>query len=179
MFCAAMQAAAFVEHDPRKLVEIGLSQIPSQCRLALAVRECLGWIDACEDWESCMARLEARHARMSPVHTINNALVCVIALIYGRMDTRLSTTISVMAGLDTDCNGATVGSIVGAAAGRAGFDAGLAAPLNDRVKPSMIGFSDTTMRELAERHLAVWKRVDAYASERAGAKVPRSSGAHA
>jgi len=166
MFCAAMQAAAFVEHDPRKLVEIGLSQIPEECRLALATRECLGWIDECDDWESCMDRLEARYAEMSPVHTINNALVCVISLIYGRMDTRLSTTISVMAGLDTDCNGATVGSIVGAASGRARFDAEFAAPLRDRVMPSMIGFSDTTMRELAERHLAVWKRVDAYASER-------------
>ncbi|MBW2241606.1 MAG: ADP-ribosylglycohydrolase family protein [Deltaproteobacteria bacterium] len=167
MFCSAMQAAAFVEHDPRRLVEIGLSQIPGECRLALAVRECLGWIDQCNDWESCMERLEARYSEMSPVHTINNALICVISLVYGRMDTRLSTTISVMAGLDTDCNGATVGSIVGAASGRTRFNAEFAAPLNDRVRPSMIGFSDTTMRELAERHLAVWKRVDAYASERA------------
>ena len=166
MFCAAMQAAAFVEHDPRKLVEIGLGQIPARCRLALGVRECLTWIDECVDWESCMDKLEARYPEMSPVHTINNALICVLSLIYGRMDTRLTTTIAVMAGLDTDCNGATVGSIVGAASGRAHFDAAFAAPLNDRVKPSMIGFSDTTMRELAERHLAVWKRVDAYHSER-------------
>jgi ADP-ribosylglycohydrolase len=168
MFCAAMQAAAFVERDPRKLVETGLGQIPAQCRLALAVRECLEWIDACEDWESCMDLLEARYPDMSPVHTINNALICVLSLIYGRMDTRLSTTIAVMAGLDTDCNGATVGSIVGAASGRAGFDAAFADPLNDRVKPAMIGFQDTTMRALAERHLAVWKRVDAYHAEREG-----------
>ncbi len=113
-----------------------------------------------------MARLEARYPDMSPVHTINNALICVLSLIYGRMDSRLATTIAVMAGLDTDCNGATVGSIVGAASGRAGFDSDFAAPLNDRVKPSMIGFSDTTMRELAGRHLAVWKRVYAYLAER-------------
>jgi hypothetical protein len=167
MLCAAMQAAAFIEHDPRRLVEIGLSQIPAECRLALAVRECLDWIEACEDWESCMERLEKRFPNMSPVHTINNALICVMSLFYGNMDTRLSTTIAVMAGLDTDCNGATVGSIVGAAAGRSRFDEGFAAPLHDRVRPSMIGFSDTTLRELAERHLGVWKRVDAYAAERA------------
>ncbi len=166
MFCAAMQAAAFVEQDPRRLVEIGLSQIPAECRLALAVRECLDWIEACDDWESCMDRLEDRFPMMSPVHTINNALICVISLFYGRMDTRLSTTIAVMAGLDTDCNGATVGSIVGAAAGRSRFDAGFAAPLNDRVRPAVVGFSDTTMCELAERHLDVWKRVDAYAAAR-------------
>jgi hypothetical protein len=75
-----------------------------------------------------------------------------------------------MAGLDTDCNGATVGSIVGAAAGRSKFDAAFAAPLQDRVKPAMIGFADTTMRELAERHLEVWKRVDAYHAEREGVR---------
>jgi hypothetical protein len=166
MFCAAMQAAAFVEHEPRKLVEIGLGQIPAECRLARGVRECLRWIDECDDWESCMEKLEERYPDMSPVHTINNALICVISLIAGNMDTRLATTIAVMSGLDTDCNGATVGSIVGAAAGRANFDAAFAAPLNDRVQPAMIGFSDTTMRELAERHLAVWKRVDAYYTER-------------
>jgi ADP-ribosylglycohydrolase len=166
MFCAAMQAAAFVEHDAKRLVEIGLSQIPAECRLARAVRECLEWIATCDDWESCMDRLEARYPQMSPVHTINNALICVIALIYGQMDTRRATTIAVMAGLDTDCNGASVGSIVGAASGRARFHDAFAAPLNDRVKPSMIGFADTSMRELAERHLAVWKRVNEYAAER-------------
>jgi ADP-ribosylglycohydrolase len=132
------------------------------------VGECLGWIDECEDWESCMERLEARYPEMSPVHTINNALICVLSLIYGRMDTRMATTIAVMAGLDTDCNGATVGSIVGAASGRARFDDAFAAPLNDRVKPAMIGFADTTMLELAERHLAVWKKVDMYHKERLG-----------
>jgi len=163
MFCAAMQAAAFVEHDPRRLVEIGLGQIPGECRLAEGVRECLVWIEDCADWEACMERLEDRYAGMSPVHTINNALICILSLFYGEMDTRRSTTIAVMAGLDTDCNGATVGSMVGAAAGRSAFDESFAAPLGDRVKPAMIGFSDTTMRELAERHLAVWKRVDEYA----------------
>jgi ADP-ribosylglycohydrolase len=167
MFCAAMQAAAFVEHDPKKLVDIGLTQIPAECRLALAVRECRTWIDECSDWEAWMDHLEARYPRMSPVHTINNALICVMSLFYGRMDSRLSPTIAVMAGLDTDCNGATVGSIVGAAAGRSAFDESFAAPLNDLVKPAMIGFSDTTLCELADRHLAVWKRVDEYARESA------------
>jgi hypothetical protein len=163
MFCAAMQAAAFVEDDPQKLVDIGLSQIPAECRLAEGVRECLTWIETCSDWEACMEHLEARYAELSPVHTINNALICVLALFYGQMDSRVSTTIAVMAGLDTDCNGATVGSIVGAAAGRSAFDESFAAPLNDLVKPAMIGFSDTTLSDLAERHLAVWKRVDEYA----------------
>src|SRR5262245_14389798 len=121
MMFAAMQAAAFVESDPVRLVEIGLSEIPRNCRLAQYVRESLAWLASCGDFESCMDRVEAALDGMSPVHTINNALVCVLSLFYGTMGTRDSICISVMCGHDTDCNGATVGSIVGASAGRRRF----------------------------------------------------------
>lgn len=158
MLFAAMQAAAFVEKDPRKLTEIGLSEIPRDCRLAQAVRELLTWIPQCPTWETCMDRVEARWPKMHVVHTINNALVCILGLFYGRMDTRDSQAIAVMCGLDTDCNGATVGSIVGAAAGSRAFRAELAKPLHDTIKPSIIGFQEVKMRDLAERCAAQWKR---------------------
>ena len=96
-------------------------------------------------------------SEISPVHTINNALVCVLSLFYGGMDTTDSITTSVMCALDTDCNGATVGSIVGAAAGRAGFRPELAHKLHDTIRPSMIGFQEITMSDLARRMLAQWK----------------------
>ena len=67
-----------------------------------------------------------------------------------------------MAALDTDCNGATVGSIVGAAMGRKQFNSEYADPLNDRVAVSMIGFQSCTLIELAQRHLAVWQQIDQY-----------------
>ncbi|HYE05880.1 MAG TPA: ADP-ribosylglycohydrolase family protein [Planctomycetota bacterium] len=166
MLFAAIQAAAFVEHDPRRLVEIGLSEIPRDCRLAVLIRDVLRWVDECRDWESCMARVEEACGTMSAVHTNNNAAICVLALFYGRMDTLETQAISVMCGLDTDCNGATVGSIVGAAAGRKAFRRELAAPLNDLVKPNMVGFAEVSMRALAERTAAVWAKTDAYWNER-------------
>lgn len=159
MFFAAAEAAAFVVHDPLELVRIGLGQIPERCRLARAVRECLQWTGSCPGWEEAMDRLEARFPAMSPVHAINNALVCVIALVYGKMDTRLAPTTAVMAGLDTDCNAATVGSITGAAAGRAAFDEAFAAPVGDRLRPDVIGFADLSLGDLARRHAAVWNRI--------------------
>ncbi|MFP4106285.1 MAG: ADP-ribosylglycohydrolase family protein [Phycisphaerae bacterium] len=159
MMFAAIQAAAFVERDPRKLVEIGLSEIPSECRLALATRECLQWLEQCDTWEDCMDRLDKAYAGMDPVHTINNALICVLSLFYGKTNPEESTEISVMCGLDTDCNGATVGSIVGAAAGRKAFGEHLAGQLNDTIRPNMIGFQQTKMIDLARRTATVWKRV--------------------
>lgn len=178
MLFAAIQAAAFVSHDPHTLVEIGLSEIPRDCRLARGVREVLRWVKECSDWESAMEKVEQWCASisptyrwhgednipgMNPVHTINNAMVCVLAMCYGRMDAIDAPAVAVMCGLDTDCNGATVGSITGAATGRKATPDRLAKRLNDMICPRMVGFQNVSMRQLAERTATQWKRVQEYA----------------
>ena len=94
------------------------------------------------------------------MHVVNNALVVVMSLFYGEMDTLKTPAIAVMSGLDTDCNGATVGSIIGAVAGRSRFSETLAAPLNDTIIPQVLGFQKITMLELAQRTMAVYKKVN-------------------
>jgi ADP-ribosylglycohydrolase len=174
MFCAAIQAAAFVERDPVRLVEIGLSEIPRDCRLARVVRETLAWASAEHDWERVMERIDARCAElsggrpMSAVHTINNAAICVLALVHGRGSPALGIPLSVMAGYDTDCNGATVGTVLGAGTGKAAFDWAPAARLNDTIRPSMIDFQEVTMADLARRHAVQWQRVDDWQRKRPG-----------
>lgn len=174
MFLAAMQAAAFVVDDPHELVRIGLSEIPARCRLASAVGALLAVLPELDDWESAMGWVEEHCAEispghvwdtgvptqgMNPIHTINNALVCVIGMVYGDMDAVRGPAVAVMCGLDTDCNGASVGSIVGAAAGAAGMNQGLAAQLNDTIKPAMVGFAEVRMADLAARTARQWHRL--------------------
>ena len=159
MFMAAMISAAFVENDPRRLVEIGLSEIPENCRLAQAIRQALLWIEIYPEFEAFMDKADEVYADMSPVHTINNAVICVMSIFYGKMDPDRSIAISVMAGLDTDCNGATVGSIVGAAGGRLAFGQTLSSALNDTIQPKVFGFEKTTMTELATRSLKVYENI--------------------
>lgn len=172
MLFAAIEAAAFVEHDPRELVAIGLSEIPSDCRLARVIRATVDICTRADDWEAAMSGIEALCNSMSPpvmngIHTINNAALCVMALLFGSMDTLDSVTLSVMAGLDTDCNGATVGSVVGAASGRAAFRNNLADRLHDTIRPNLIGFGAVTMTSLAHRTAVQWHRVDEWATARA------------
>ncbi|MCP4752072.1 MAG: ADP-ribosylglycohydrolase family protein [Proteobacteria bacterium] len=166
MFMAAVIAAAFVESDPVRLVEIGLSEIPKRCKLAEAVQLGLDWVKECPDFESFMEKLEAVYGSLSPVHTVNNALIVIMSLFYGEMDPDKSMCISVMAGLDTDCNGATVGSITGAVRGRRNFGGRLADPLNDTIKPQVFGFQTATMEDLTKRTLQVCKTVRDYESKR-------------
>jgi len=163
MFMAAMIAAAFVEADPKRLVAIGLSEIPRNCKLAEAVNESLEWISQCPTFEDFMQRLDDKYVEMSGVHTINNALVVVMSLFYGDMNPDQTIATSVMAGLDTDCNGATVGSIVGINSGQKNFGGVLKAPLNDTIKPLVFGFQEITMEELAQRTLKVHQKINATA----------------
>ncbi len=158
MFFAAVIAASFVESDLDKLIEIGLSKIPKNCRLAVGIRQAQEWAKTLPDYVAFMQKLQETYPTMHRVHTINNAMICIMSLYYGKMNPDASIAISVMAGLDTDCNGATVGSIVGAVNGYRNFGGILAPQLNDNVRPLMFYFQDTTMNELADRALAVIKK---------------------
>ncbi len=60
--------------------------------------------------------LKTYYRRYNWVHTNNNLAIVLIALLYGWPDYEKVVCISVMQGMDTDCNGATAGSIIGAAA---------------------------------------------------------------
>lgn len=165
MFFAAVQAAAFVVHDPRELIAIGLSEIPAASRFADVIRQTVTLCDRTSDWEAAVAGVEHLTDAMSPprmngVHTLNNAARCVVALLLAGMDTLEAPAVAVMSGADTDCNGATVGSIVGAAAGRSAFRPELADPLHDTIRPDVIGMGVVTMAELADRTRTQWHRID-------------------
>lgn len=155
MMTSAMIAAAFVEPDVCRLVEIGLSEIPQRCRLAEAVRQAMQWLDECADFESFMARHERAFGDLHPTHAVNNALIVIMALHYGEGDLDRTIATAVMAGLDTDSNGATAGSIAGARLGRKRLASTLAVRLNDRIRPHVVGYSDVSMADLAARTLAV------------------------
>ena len=161
MMFAAIIAAAFIVSDPVELVTIGLSEIPKNSKLAEACREALARAPNCEDFEAYMDWVQEHYGDLHGVHTVNNALVVIGSLIFGRNDFHQSICRSVEGGWDTDCNGATCGSIVGAAAGAAGIQSGLVAPLNDTIKPMVIGFQEITMAELAERTLKIHHAVSA------------------
>lgn len=160
MFIAAVTAAAFRTADWRELIELGLAVVPARSRLAEGIRWAMEELPGCRDFEAFMDKLDARYAGMSPVHTINNCLIVIMALYFGLPSPDRTAALAVMGGLDTDCNGATAGSIAGLIAGRAGFGGVLAERLRDQVKPLVFGFQDTTFAELARRTLAVTRRIN-------------------
>ena len=85
------------------------------------------------------------------VHTINNACIVALGLLYGGNDYGRSISIAVECGMDTDCNGATVGSVIGAIHGAQLLPDEWVGPLNNRDRSMVAGFDNSDISALAER----------------------------
>ena len=151
MFFAALLAAAFAEADLHRLIEIGLSEIPRNCRLREAVLDTVEWCDADPDWQTTWDRINAKYGHYHGVHTINNAAVVLMGLLHAKGDYEKAISIAVMGGWDTDCNGATAGAVMGTMLGAKALPAKWIAPLNDRISSIVIGYTDTKLSALAKR----------------------------
>lgn len=151
MLVAAMISASFAHDDVVEIIEVGLSEIPRWSRLAETVMNMVRWSKTNDDWQSTWERIMWAHGQYNWVHTINNAAFVLLGLLYGEGDLGKSVSISVMAGHDTDCNGATTGSITGAILGAKELPIRWLTPLNDRVRSIIAGFSDSQISILAKR----------------------------
>jgi ADP-ribosylglycohydrolase len=159
MFCAAMIAAAFVESDPMKLVEVGLARIPRNCRLAAEVRQAVALALKAPTALDLVESLERALGHYHWIHTNNNAALVAAALVFGRGDFETTVTTAVLGGWDTDCNGATAGSIVGALVGASGIPSRWSAPLNDTLYAQMPGFHPIAISECGRRSHALFNRL--------------------
>ncbi len=157
LFFAAAIAQAFVTEDPGEVIEVGLAAIPANCRLARAVEQVVEWCEGLEtgDWEWVWEQVMAFCGDMHWIHTINNAMMVVMAVLLGRGDFTRTISIAVMAGLDTDCNGATAGSVLGAMLGASKLPATWVEPLGDRLESAVSGEHSNAISELAARTVRV------------------------
>lgn len=151
MMVSAMVAAAFATDDPKEVVAAGISVIPKKSRLFEAVSNLLKWTEEFDTWRECWVLVKKNYGNYSPVHTINNALNVILAILYGGGDYTETVGIAVMEGWDTDCNGATAGSIIGAMKGPSGIPVKWTEPLGDRVESYVRGYQECRILDLASR----------------------------
>lgn len=99
------------------------------------------------------AEIHATYEGMSPVHTVNNLALVVWGLVRGADDFSVAIGDTVAAGLDTDCNGATVGALWGLT-GRP-IPAHWSDPWAGRVQTSLAGVGELEIDDLIARTIAV------------------------
>jgi ADP-ribosylglycohydrolase len=164
MFCSAMIAAAFATSDVREIVRIGLSEIPRTSRLHAEMTQVVA---ICEKYGCDFDKFEAVIAetyeilghRYRAVHTNNNAGVCVLALLLSGGDFAKRITLAVMGGLDTNCNGATVGSIVGAITGAAKAPKHWTGRLNDKLLSLVPDYHPIAISQCARNAVDIFRSV--------------------
>lgn len=164
MLCAAMIAAAFATNDPQAIVEAGLAEIPRTSRLYHEMRQVIQICDRYNrdfaNFEAVLREIYALLGHYHPVHTNNNAALCIAALLLSNGDFHKGITLAVMGGWDTDCNGATVGSIVGAITGAKAAPSHWTARLNDTLKSLIIDYHPIPISECARMALEIARQVN-------------------
>lgn len=164
VFCAAMESAAFVEHDFRKLVEIGLSFIPHESGVAGAIRQAIASYDGGQTWQQARDTMLEKfrggtfggwsHFTSEEDHkkgfadgirgwdAPDNVGILVIGLLYGEGDFSKSICTAVNCGEDTDCTGATVGALFGIMHGIEAIPERWIAPIGRGIKTACLNLGE-------------------------------------
>lgn len=158
MWVAAMVAAAFVLDEPEAIIRAGLAEIPPRSRLHEAVEKVIGWVKSEATWEEAFAQIRAYNRRLynadegeNWVHTIPNACLVALGLLYGKEDFSAGVGTAVACGWDTDCNGATVGSVLGVMLGAENLPTHWTAPLHDEIESFIPGQNGRAISDLAQQ----------------------------
>ena len=164
VFCAALESAAFVENDLRRLVEIGQSYIPADCGVSGAARAAVAAFDAGKDWREARDLLLAEYRGSShggvPELTApydrekgfqegrrgwdvpSNIGLLVLSLLYGQGDFAKTICTAVNCGEDTDCTGATAGSIFGILRGYKAIPQKWIEPIGLKIKTACLNLGE-------------------------------------
>ncbi len=160
MWVAAMLATAAFESDIEAVIRGGLSAIPQKSRLYRAIVNVIDWHKSGISAEEAIAKINAVWDEYNPhdwCHTISNAQIVAMALLFGEGDFGKSICLSVIPAFDTDCNGATVGSVLGMIMGKAALPEKWTTPLNDTLETAVFGYTKVAISDMAAKTLEVWK----------------------
>lgn len=113
IFTASLESMAFFESDIRKLINIGLSYIPDDCRIARSVKIAIDGYDKKLDWKEVREQLRKDCEDLGWFQAPANIGYMVLGLLYGEGDFKKSLIYTINCGDDTDCTGATAGAILG------------------------------------------------------------------
>lgn len=113
VWLAAMQAAAFVETDIKKIVQSGFEHIPDDAEIRSAIEETFQWWEVSNDWKKVRLQILEKYGHENFTNVTENMAFTLLALLDGDGDFSRSICTAVNCGKDTDCTAATVGALLG------------------------------------------------------------------
>ena len=152
MWAAALVAAALASDAAPVALALAMKVIPPRSRLAEVLGQVARLHAQGADQTAALDWVDEALGHYSWVHTLNNAAVVAIALLWGE-DFMDAASISVAAGRDTDSTTATVGSVYGALHGDRALPRDLVGTTHVRVRSAVRDFDRIAIDELVERTL--------------------------
>ena len=187
VFIAALESAAFVISDLRKLIDIGLSYIPKDCGVAQAVATAIEAADSGKGWKEARDLILTRHRGGSVANNFlytspediekgfqtgqrgydvpSNIAILIYGLLHGGDDFGKAMCATVNCGEDTDCTGATAGSIWGIIHGIDGIPQKWIDPIGRKIGTMVLNLGEIywvlprTVDELTDRTARLAKQV--------------------
>ena len=153
MFCAASVAAAFTAETPLDAVKEGMKQIPKESELYQALEWALSYEGKITNYIRARQLIDEKFPKMHPVHTINNMVAIVFALMLGGNDYTKCISDCIAIGLDNDCTGATVGSIAGACLGIDAIPEYWYEKFNNTVSTYLTGYETLALDDVIARFI--------------------------
>ena len=133
MFTVALESAAFVEKDLRRLLAIALSKIPEKSRLRESIDLVCGCFDRGEDWLTAREKVVELNRDLDFFQAPANVAFVILGLLYGRGDFGRTICLATNCGDDTDCTAATAGAVMGILYGIEGIPEKWIAPIGDNI----------------------------------------------
>ena len=122
---AALVAAAFVEQDIDKLLDISVGLIPRDSIIFRMIEDIREWHATGEGWRATRQRIDDIYGYRrygGGCHMVPNHALIILSLLAGNGSFSESLKIVNTCGWDTDCNSGNVGAIMGVRNGLAGLD---------------------------------------------------------
>ncbi len=120
---SVMYSAAFFEDDVEKLTQRVLEHIPHEGPFFEGLTDLLTWYGEGLNWEDCWHKVvdkyRTRYVQNKDLGVpargiagLHNALVTIMAVLYGEGDFMKTLDLAVRAGFDNDCNAATAAGLI-------------------------------------------------------------------
>jgi ADP-ribosylglycohydrolase len=154
LWAAALVSAALAVDTARDALTIAARSVPVGSRLAEAVETILSLHATGVPAADALAWVDSELGHYNWVHTVNNAALISIGLLWGT-DFTSSVALTISGGRDTDSSAATVGSVYGALHGAAAVPSELVGTTHIHVRSAVRDFDRITIDELASRTLTV------------------------
>ncbi len=156
MWVSAMTACAALTDNITDIIKGGLSQIPKTSRLYEEIYDVINGFENGVTQDEAFEKIHQKydeHTDHGWCHTISNARIVAVSLLYGEGDYSKTVCMAVQTGFDTDCNAATAGSVLGMAKGIDNIDSRWYSPVNNKLNTSILGYNTVTVSDLINKTL--------------------------